>query len=130
MYHIVVNCWSERKAYHLTSPDGISHWKNRGLAFDPATNFVRCKEGTVNHGEKMERPNVYLENGHVAYFTFAFIYIPKENEHGNDNHGSKVIVVPFNGVKFDRGMQRIVNAEERKSKRKPLTLHEEVPESS
>ncbi len=116
MYHIVVNCWSERKAYHLTSPDGISHWKNRGLAYDPTTNFVRYKDGTVNHWEKMERVNVYLENGHVAYFTFAVIDVPKENEHGNDNHGSKIIVVPFNGVKFDRDMRRIVKAEERKSK--------------
>jgi hypothetical protein len=64
----------------------------------------------------MERPNGYLENGHVAYFTFAVIDVPKANEHGNDNHGSEVIVIPFDGVRFDRDMQRIVKAEERTSK--------------
>jgi hypothetical protein len=30
MYHIVVNCWSERKVFHLTSPDGIGDWKRSG----------------------------------------------------------------------------------------------------
>ena len=73
---------------------------------------------------------MHLENGHVAYFTFAVIDVPKENEHGNDNHGSKVVVDPFDGVKFDRDMQRSANAEERKSKWRPLTLYEDVPESS
>jgi hypothetical protein len=104
MYHIVVNCWSERKAFHLTSPDGIHNWTNRGLAYDPTTDFVRYTDGTVNHWEKIERPGVLLENGHVAYFTFAVLDVPKDQEKGNDNHGSKVIVVPFDGVKFDRDM--------------------------
>jgi hypothetical protein len=116
MYHIVVNCWSERKAYHLTSLDGIGNWKNRGVAYDPATDFVRYKDGTVNHWEKLERPGVYLEKGHPAYFTFAALDVPKEQEHGNDNHGSKVLVVPFDGVRFDRDMRKIVKAEENKSK--------------
>jgi hypothetical protein len=31
-YQIVVNNWSDRKAYHLTSEDGIHNWKYRGLA--------------------------------------------------------------------------------------------------
>jgi len=107
MYHIVVNCWSERKAFHLTSPDGIDHWTNQGLAYDPTTNFVRYTDGTVNHWDKMERPGVVLVNGHVAAFTFAVIDVPKDQELGNDTHGSKVIVVPFDGVAFDRDMQKI-----------------------
>ena len=107
MYHIVVNCWSERKAFHLTSPDGIDHWTNQGLAYDPAANFVRYTDGTVNHWDKMERPGVLLLNGHVAAFTFAVIDVPKDQELGNDTHGSKVIVVPFDGVAFDRDMQKI-----------------------
>jgi hypothetical protein len=111
LYHIVVNCWSERKAFHLTSPDGVSNWTNRGLAYDPTTNFVRYKDGTVNHWDKIERPGVVLENGHVAYFTFAVLDVPKDQEKGNDNHGSKVIVVPFDGVALDRDMQKIVAAE-------------------
>jgi hypothetical protein len=115
IYHIVVNCWSERKAFHLTSSDGIANWTNRGLAYDPTTDFVRYKDGTVNHWEKMERPGVFLENGHVAYFTFAVLDVPKEQEKGGDNHGSKVLVVPFDGVAFDRDMQTLVKAEARKN---------------
>ena len=106
MYHIVVNCWSERKAFHLTSPDGIGNWTNRGLAYDPTTDFVRYVDGTVNHWDKIERPGVVLVNGHVAYFTFAVLDVPKDQELGNDNHGSKVIVVPFDGVALDQDMQR------------------------
>jgi hypothetical protein len=114
MYHIVVNCWSERKAFHLTSPDGINNWTNRGLAYDPTTDFIRYTDGTVNHWDKIERPGVLLEKGHVAYFTFAVLDVPKDQERGNDNHGSKVIVVPFDGVKFDRDMANLSKAAPRK----------------
>ncbi len=107
LYHIVVNSWSDRKAYHLTSPDGIKNWTFRGLAYDPTTDFVRYTDGTVNHWNKMERPGVLLENGHVICFTFAVLDVPKNEERGNDTHGSKVLVVPFDGVGFDRDMQRL-----------------------
>ena len=30
LYHIIVNNWSDRKAYHLTSTDGIHDWTFRG----------------------------------------------------------------------------------------------------
>src|SRR5450631_412606 len=110
MYQIVVNCWSERKAVHLTSADGITNWKNRGLAYDPTTNFVRYTDGTVNHWDKIERPGVLLENGHVAYFTFAVLDVPKNQEKGNDNHGSKVIVIPFDGAALDRDLENAPDA--------------------
>ena len=61
----------------------------------------------MNHWDKIERPGVFLVNGHVAYFTFAVIDVPKDQERGNDNHGSKVIVVPFDGVAFDRDMESL-----------------------
>ena len=105
LYHIVVNCWSDRKAFHLTSADGITNWTNRGLAYDPTTDFIRYTDGTVNHWNNIERPGVFLEDGHVAYFTFAVIDVPKAQELPNDNHGSKVIVVPFDGVAFDRDLE-------------------------
>jgi len=105
LYHIVVNCWSSRQAYHLTSPDGIHNWTNRGLAYDPTKDFIRYTDGTVNHWNKIERPGVYLENGHVAYFTFGVIDIPKDQQTGNNGHGSKVIVVPFDGAAMDRDLQ-------------------------
>jgi hypothetical protein len=104
LYHIVVNGWSDRKAYHITSPDGIKNWTFRGLAYDPTKDFVRYTDGTVNHWEKMERPGVLLENGHVTHFTFAVLDVPKDQERGNDTHGSKVLVVPFDGADLDRDL--------------------------
>ncbi len=104
-YHIVVNSWSLRKAFHLTSPDGISNWKFRGLAYDPTKDFLRYSDGTLNHWDKMERPGVVLANGHVTHFTFAVLDVPKDQERGNDTHGSKVIVVPFDGAAMDRDLQ-------------------------
>jgi hypothetical protein len=65
LYHIVVNGWSERKAYHITSVDGITNWTFRGLAYDPKTDFVRYTNGVVNHWDKLERPGVLIENGHA-----------------------------------------------------------------
>ena len=105
LYHLVVNCWSQHQAFHLTSPDGIHHWVNRGLAYDNSRNFLRYSDGTVNHWTIVGRPSVFLENGHVAYFTFAVIDVPKNQELPNDNHGSKVIVVPFDGAALDRDLQ-------------------------
>ena len=105
LYHIVVNSWTERKAYHQASVDGISDWKLQGLAFDPTKDFVRYTDGTVNHWHKLERPGVYLENGHVVAVTFAGLDVPKNEETGNNAHGSKIIVVPFDGAALDRDLQ-------------------------
>lgn len=106
LYHIVVNNWSDRKAYHLTSVNGITDWKYQGLAYDPTTNFVRYTKGAVNHWNKMERPSVLIEKGHVVAMTLAVIDVPKEQEHGNDHHGSKVIVIPFDGAALDRDLKK------------------------
>lgn len=100
-YHIVVNSWSEKKAFHLRSKDGIKNWTNQGLAFDPRSNFLRYTDGTVNHWCKIERPGVFIQDGHITHFTFAVIDSEKENDKGNDDHNSKVIIVPFDGAAFD-----------------------------
>jgi len=107
LYHVVVNDWNPRKAYHITSTNGISNWRFRGLAYDPTRDFVRYTDGTVNHWNKIERPGVLLQNGHVTHFTFAVLDVPKDEERGNDTHGSKVIVVPFDGEAFDRDLQKM-----------------------
>ena len=104
-YQIVVNNWSDRKAYHLTSEDGIHDWKYRGLAYDPTKDFVRYTDGTVNHWHKLERPGVLVENGHVTAVTLAVLDVPKEQQRGNDAHGSKIIVIPFDGAALDRDLQ-------------------------
>ena len=110
LYHIVVNCWSARKAYHLTSPDGIHNWTFRGVAYDPTVDFVRYTDGTLNRWNIMERPGVFLENGHVICFTFAVIDVPKAQDKGNDNHASKILVVPFDGAALDRDLQNAPQA--------------------
>jgi len=104
LYHIIVNKWDTRKAYHLTSTDGISNWKlDTGYAYDPTANFIRYTNGTVNHWNKIERPNVYMENGHVVAMIFSAIDVAKDADRGYDSHGSKVIVVPFDGASLDSG---------------------------
>ena len=107
LYQIVVNSWSTRKAYHLTSKDGKSNWVNRGLAYDPTKDFIRYTDGTVNHWHKLERPGVLLENGHVTAVTLAVLDIPKEQQKGNDAHGSKILVIPFDGAALDRDLQNV-----------------------
>lgn len=105
-YHVVVNCWSERKAFHLTSKNGIDGWTNRGLAYDPTIDFIRNRDGAPNRWNKLERPSVFLEDGHVAFFTFAVIDVPKEQDNGSPGHGSKIIVVPFDGKAMDRDLAK------------------------
>jgi hypothetical protein len=53
----------------------------------------------------MERPGVLLGNGHIVAVTLAVIDVPKDDEKGNDGHGSKVIVIPFDGTALDRDLQ-------------------------
>ena len=52
---------------------------------------LEAGNGTVNIWNKLERPQVYLEEGHVKYFTFAAIDVDKDHDLGNDNHSSKII---------------------------------------
>ncbi len=98
VYHCTVNKWDARNAYYLTSEDGITDWRIMpGSAYQPDEDFLRYTDGTVNHWNKIERPNVYIEDGVVKAVTFSVIDVPKDDEKGNDSHGSKVIVVSFNG---------------------------------
>ncbi|MBV8072897.1 MAG: glycoside hydrolase family protein [Acidobacteriaceae bacterium] len=103
-YHIVVNNWGDRRAYHLISRNGITGWKFQGLAYEPDADFIRYANGTVNHWNKLERPGVLIENGHLTAISLAVIDVPKEDEKGNDGHGSKVIVIPFDGAGMDRDL--------------------------
>lgn len=106
-YHIVWNYWNVQRAYHIMSKDGINNWTSTGAAYQgtqsPAnsySNWLRYTDGTVNHWHNMERPGVYLENGHPAAFTFAVTDTDKNTSAVNSG-GSKIIVVPFDGVQFD-----------------------------
>jgi hypothetical protein len=106
-YHLLVNHWEQRQAYHLISRNGITGWRLQGLAYRPGADFIRYTNGVVNHWNKLERPGVLLEKGHVTALTFAVIDVPKEEETPGSHHGSKIIVVPFDGAAMDRDLSRI-----------------------
>lgn len=98
LYHIVANKWDAKEAYYMTSEDGITGWvRHSGIAYTPKQNFLTYEDGTENNWTKLERPNVYIEDGTIKAVTFAVIDVEKEEDFGNDSHGSKIIVVPFDG---------------------------------
>jgi hypothetical protein len=106
-FHIVFNYYTVQRAYHIMSKDGVTNWTSTGLAYQatqtPAnanSSWLRYTDGTVNQWHNMERVSVYQENGHVTHFTFAVTDVNK-NATGVSNGGSKILVVPFNGVQFD-----------------------------
>jgi hypothetical protein len=106
-YHIVYNYWNVQRGYHIMSKNGITNWTSTGLAYQAAqspsnshSNWLRYTDGTVNVWNNMERVGVIVENGHPTHFTFAVTDL-KKNDSGINKGGSKVLVVPFNGVQFD-----------------------------
>jgi hypothetical protein len=106
-YHVLYDYPGDRVGYHLSSSDGIHNWTDQGLAYDPryAQQIFSYTDGTVDHWFKMERPGVLVENGHVTHVTFAVSDVNKDNQiSAGTDHGSKVIVVPFDGVTFDADM--------------------------
>lgn len=114
-YHITVNWWDAKQARHIISNDGINNWKDMGVAYIPSRDFIKYTNGTVNHWTKIERPQVFLKDGHVTHFTFSVIDVEKDKDGGNDNHNSKVIVVPFDGLQFDKDNGWVPSATEPKA---------------
>src|SRR5947199_4229235 len=104
-YHVLYDYPGDRVGYPLTSADGIHDWTDQGLAYDPryAMQIFSDTDGTVDHWFKMERPSVLVENGLITHVTFAVADVNKDNQiPAGSNHGSKVIVVAFDGAAFDR----------------------------
>ncbi|MEO7033135.1 MAG: MYXO-CTERM sorting domain-containing protein [Polyangiaceae bacterium] len=106
-YHIVYNYWNVQRGYHIMSKDGKTNWTSTGLAYQGTqtptnanSKWLRYADGTVNTWHNMERAGVYQENGHVTHFTFAVTDTDKNSSAVNGG-GSKILVVPFNGVQFD-----------------------------
>jgi MYXO-CTERM domain-containing protein len=103
-YHVVYSGSGDRVGWHLYSSDGLS-WKDNGYAWSPRDyQKIFCYEGstTCNAWYKMERPGVVLEDGHPTHITWAVSDVDKDNQVlPGTNHGTKVVVVPFDGVAFD-----------------------------
>jgi hypothetical protein len=106
-FHIVYNYWNHQRAYHIMSKNGTTNWMSTGLAYEgtqsPANSnskWLRYTDGTVNVWHNMERVGVLVENGHPTHFTFAVTDVDKNTTAVNQG-GSKILVVPFDGVRFD-----------------------------
>ena len=106
-YHVIVNHWRERRAYHLISRNGIDTWRFQGLAYESGAKFIRYSNGVVNNWNKLERPGVVIEKGHVIAMSFAVVDTAKEAQVGNNGHGSKVVVVPFDGARMDHDLANV-----------------------
>ena len=105
IYHVLYSGSGDRVGWHLYSPDGINNWVDGGMSCNPRLfDKIFGYEGSTTKTQwyKMERPGVVLENGHPTHVTWAVSDVDKDNMiPGNSNHGSKVIVLPFDGVTFD-----------------------------
>jgi hypothetical protein len=112
IYHMLVNHWPGKTTYHFSSKDGIHDWKYRGIAYRKDEALFRYTDGTVDEWNIVQRPTAYVEDGHITHFNFSVIDVTKGADRGNDNHGSKIIVIPFDGEAFDREMQTLVEREQ------------------
>lgn len=105
-YHVIYSGSGDRVGWHLYSPDGINHWKDGGVAYSPILyQKMFCYEGstTCTQWFKSERPGVVLENGHPTHITLAVADVDKDFAiPKGSNHGSKVVVLPFDGEAFDQ----------------------------
>ena len=105
VYHVIYSGSQDRVGYHLYSTDGLTNWRDNGYGWSPREyQKIFGYQGSTTYTQwyKMERPGVVLENGHPTHITWAVSDVDKDNQiPGNSNHGSKVIVVPFDGVAFD-----------------------------
>jgi len=105
VYHVIYSGSGDRVGWHVYSEDGLTNWQDNGYAWSPREyDSLFCFEGTDTCSQwyKMERPGVVLENGHPTHITWAVADVDKDTDiPGNSNHGSKIIVVPFDGLAFD-----------------------------
>ena len=105
VYHVIYSGSGDRVGWHVYSVDGLTNWKDNGYAWSPRDyQKIYCYEGTTTCTQwyKMERPGVVLEGGHPTHITWAVADVDKDNMVlPGTNHGTKIVVVPFDGVAFD-----------------------------
>lgn len=93
-YHLIVNDWYGRTAYHMRSKDGV-HWKeDPGEAY--TIDFDGYEDGTKVKWYKYERPKVLQDQyGRATHLYLAVIDVPKKADKAKDNHSSKNIALPL-----------------------------------
>ncbi|MBI1336291.1 MAG: hypothetical protein GC164_04945 [Phycisphaera sp.] len=93
-YHMLINDWLGRIAYHMRSPNGL-HWiTDPGVAY--TVGIDRYEDGTSVDWYKYERPKVLQDAfGRATHLYLAVIDVPKDQDKCNDNHSSKNIAHPL-----------------------------------
>ncbi len=110
LYHVVYNNYGHTDVcHHFTSKDGITDWRYRGVAFDKdQLKIFKYTDGTINDWQVVQRPTAVMHrDGYVSHFLFS-VMESKGGDQGNDNNGSKIVVVPFDGRAFDAYMAELV----------------------
>ncbi len=93
-YHLVVNDWMGRTAYHMRSKDGITWEEDPGEAY--TIGIDGYEDGTKVGWYKYERMKVLQDQyGRPTHMYMAVIDVPKAEDKGKDNHGSKNIALPL-----------------------------------
>ena len=93
-YHMIVNDWHGRIAYHLRSKNGM-HWKvDAGEAYVPG--IALSEDGKKEEWYKYERIKMLLdEHGRAVQANFAVIDYNKWEDKASDIHSSKNISIPL-----------------------------------
>ena len=115
LYHMVFNHHPTNASYHMYSKDGIKDWEYGGIAFTQARNVFKYTNKIVNKWTVVQRMTVYVEDEHPTHFIFSVIDTGKGQDQPNDQNGSKIVVVPFDGVAFDKYMQEVVNSKRKRN---------------
>jgi len=93
-YHLIVNDWYGRIAYHLRSRNGVQWKVDPGEAYLPG--IAVYEDGTKSDWYKFERIKVFQdERGRATHANFAVIDCPKREDKASDAHSSKNIVIPL-----------------------------------
>ncbi len=93
-YHMIVNDWMGRIAYHLRSKNGVQWKVDSGEAYMPGVSVY--EDGKKELWYKYERPKVFLdEYRRAVQINFAVIDSPKGDDKPSDNHNSKNIGIPL-----------------------------------
>ncbi|MDR2902894.1 MAG: DNRLRE domain-containing protein, partial [Clostridiales bacterium] len=107
LYHAVFNQWSTMRAFWYISENGVDGWELQpGYAYNPRQDLIyyeneQGEKYHVNHWGKMERPYMYMENGLPVAMSFDAINSRKVDDRNlDDNNGSKIVVIPFDGEAF------------------------------
>lgn len=93
-YHMIVNDWLGRIAYHLRSKNGIDWKVDPGEAYMPGISIY--EDGTIVDWYKYERIKILKDdNNRGIQANFAVIDYLKGQDKGNDSHSSKNISIPL-----------------------------------